>query len=193
MSEGLDIAGTDDVSEFLRAILILSHQRNGKIWDRLLVTFELLNEVSIEPVLLKGAAYLAGASCGVRVGLLRCRRRGRTWPPTLRCLTKKWRTSSGCISIGSTRRCFAYWDILAKSGVGVPRPHANRAFTNALRFTTMTSREALRNPLPVSYQHRMEWFREHLVSPYMVGALLRPPGRGVSISETALLGEAKSM
>jgi hypothetical protein len=57
--EGLDISAPCDVADFLSAVLSLNRERNQRIWQELRMTVELLNEVGIEPVLLKGAAYFA--------------------------------------------------------------------------------------------------------------------------------------
>jgi len=61
---GLDISAPHDVADFLSAVLVLNRERNRWIWDELRTTIGLLNEIGIEPVLLKGAAYLAdGVYC----------------------------------------------------------------------------------------------------------------------------------
>ncbi len=48
-----------DVSEFLSAVEFLSRDRNRAIFEELEIAAGLLNEIGIEPVLLKGVAYLA--------------------------------------------------------------------------------------------------------------------------------------
>jgi hypothetical protein len=57
--EGLDISAPSEVSDFLAAILSLNRERNQRIWRELSAAVELLNNIGIHPVLLKGAAYLA--------------------------------------------------------------------------------------------------------------------------------------
>jgi Uncharacterised nucleotidyltransferase len=59
VNDGLDISAPRDVSDFLTALLSLSRDRNQRIWQELKTTVQLLNVIGIEPVLLKGAAYLA--------------------------------------------------------------------------------------------------------------------------------------
>jgi hypothetical protein len=61
VNEGLDISAPPDVSDFLSAVLLLNRERNQRICRELRLTVGLLNEVGIEPVLLKGAAYLAAS------------------------------------------------------------------------------------------------------------------------------------
>lgn len=62
LNEGVDICAPPEISDFLSAVLELNRQRNQHIWQDLKATARLLNGVGIEPVLLKGAAYVA---CGV--------------------------------------------------------------------------------------------------------------------------------
>lgn len=57
--EGLDISAPSEVSEFLSVVFALHRERNEHIWQELKIAVHLLNLVGIEPVLLKGAAYLA--------------------------------------------------------------------------------------------------------------------------------------
>lgn len=57
--EGLDISAPREVADFLNAVVLLNRERNQQIWHELRMTVELLNAVGIEPVLLKGAAYLS--------------------------------------------------------------------------------------------------------------------------------------
>lgn len=59
VNDGLDISAPREVSDFLSAVLLLNRQRNQRIWQQVKETAHLLNGVGIEPVLLKGAAYLA--------------------------------------------------------------------------------------------------------------------------------------
>jgi Uncharacterised nucleotidyltransferase len=59
VDEGLDISLPQEGSDFLAALLCLNRERNQQIWDELRTTVQLLNVVGVEPVLLKGAAYLA--------------------------------------------------------------------------------------------------------------------------------------
>jgi len=59
VNDGLDISAPRDVSDFLTALFSLSRERNQRIWQELKTTVQLLNGVGIEPVLLKGAAYIA--------------------------------------------------------------------------------------------------------------------------------------
>jgi Uncharacterised nucleotidyltransferase len=59
VTDGLDMSATREVSDVLTAILSLNRERNQRIWRDLRTTVQLLNEVGVEPVLLKGAAYLA--------------------------------------------------------------------------------------------------------------------------------------
>ena len=59
VNKGVDICPPLEVSDFLAAVLSLNRERNQRIWLELRATVQLLNGVSVEPVLLKGAAYLA--------------------------------------------------------------------------------------------------------------------------------------
>lgn len=58
VSQGLDISAPRDVSLFLSTVLSLNRERNQWIWHELKTTAQILNGLGIEPVLLKGAAYL---------------------------------------------------------------------------------------------------------------------------------------
>jgi hypothetical protein len=59
MNNEVDLHAPREVSDFLAALLLLNRRRNQHIWEELKTTVRLLNEAGIEPVLLKGAAYLA--------------------------------------------------------------------------------------------------------------------------------------
>ncbi len=59
VTDGLDLCAPREVSDFLNTLLSLNRERNQHIWQELKTTVQLLNEAGIEPVLLKGAAYLA--------------------------------------------------------------------------------------------------------------------------------------
>lgn len=59
---GLDTLAPPEISDFLTAVEYLNRERNAAILAELQAVVGLLNEFDIEPVLLKGAAYLV---CGV--------------------------------------------------------------------------------------------------------------------------------
>ncbi|MBV8897066.1 MAG: nucleotidyltransferase family protein [Acidobacteriaceae bacterium] len=56
---GTDISAPPEITDLLDAILSLNRERNDHIWNELKIAVRLLNDIGIEPVLLKGAAYLA--------------------------------------------------------------------------------------------------------------------------------------
>jgi hypothetical protein len=60
--DGLEICPPAEISDLLKAVLSLNRERNDHIWHELKVCVQLLNEIGIHPVLLKGAAYMA---CGL--------------------------------------------------------------------------------------------------------------------------------
>jgi hypothetical protein len=57
--EGLDLSLPADVRNLLETVLALNRERNQHIWSELKNAVALLNKIGMEPVLLKGAAYLA--------------------------------------------------------------------------------------------------------------------------------------
>lgn len=56
---GADISAPVEIADLLDEILLVNRQRNDYICDELKIAVRLLNEIGLEPVLLKGAAYLA--------------------------------------------------------------------------------------------------------------------------------------
>lgn len=61
---GFDIGAPAEITDFLDEVLTLNRERNAHIWNELKAAVRLLNEIGIEPVLLKGAAYLASGTYG---------------------------------------------------------------------------------------------------------------------------------
>ena len=59
LAEGLELSLPSDVSDFLASVLTLNRERNALIREETATAARLLNDHGIEPVLLKGLAYLA--------------------------------------------------------------------------------------------------------------------------------------
>jgi Uncharacterised nucleotidyltransferase len=57
--DGLNISLPKEISDLLSEVLAFNRERNDHIWNELKAAAQLLNDVRIEPVLLKGAAYIA--------------------------------------------------------------------------------------------------------------------------------------